>query len=251
MSFYSESDHQAEKVNDEEYKESDYPTRHRTENKAEGNGYKQWFKGIKNRIADHEETVEEPSPSRFRASKKKKKEKVFWTKLIFKMIVIVAVYFNFKFILNYENEPIFTFYHSLYVLGICVSINFIAIWILFYKRSMVRLYLSILAILGSLGYYIYVNYVHQSFLGNNIIPSVLVIISILIAIAPTVNYYVKSFFFLLVPIIGIYFSGNQFALVWTLLFNTGLILLFRLSKAKKYKAKKKEERTRRTRSQSA
>ena len=166
-------------------------------------------------------------------------------KLVFKIFAIAAVFFNFKFILNFMKDPIgnFTFYHTLFVVGICVGINFIAVWILFYKSSFMRFYLSLFAILGSFGYYFYVNYTNQSFVGNNIKTSVLVMISVLMAINPKVNYYLKSFLFLLIPIIGIYLSGNKFALVWTLMFSAGLILFFRVSKsrAKKNKRKRKVE----------
>jgi cation transport ATPase len=263
LDFYSKSDQQVEKVNDEEYKERDYSTRQEAERELEDRdystrqeaerelgekGYKQWFMGRKKRKVDEEDEVGVYSPSRSRSSKKKKKVEMFWVKLVFKILVVGAVFYNFKFILNFMKDPIsnFTFYHTLFVVGLCVGINFIAVWILFYKSSFMRFYLSLFAILGSFGYYFYVNYTNQSIFGNNIITSVLVTISVLMAINPKVNYYVKSFAFLLIPIIGIYLSSNKFALVWTLMLNAGLILLFRVAKSSK-----KEARTRKKQKQSA
>lgn len=132
----------------------------------------------------------------------------------------------------------------------CVGINFIAVWILFYKNSFIRFYLSLFAILGSFGYYFYINYTNHSFLGNNIITSLLVIISVFMGINPKVNYYVKIFLFLLIPILGIYVSGNKIALVWTLMINAGLILFFRVPRPNKSNSNKKEERTRRNKKRS-
>ncbi|MDR7000218.1 hypothetical protein [Neobacillus niacini] len=260
MGFNSESDQQEDKFYDEEYKE--YPTRQEAGKELDEGGYKQWFMDRKKKNTDEESETEVNPPSRTksrsssRSSKKKMKVEMPWVKLVFKIIVVAAVFLNFKFLLGFMKDPISMFYHTLYVVGICVAINFIAVWVLFYKRSFMRFYLSLFALLGSFGYYIYVNYMNHSFLGNNIIPSLLVMISVLMAINPKVNYYAKSIVFLLIPILGIYFSGNQFALVWTLMFNAGLILFFRVSKSKKSKAdkskaNKKEARTKRDKKQSA
>jgi hypothetical protein len=71
------------------------------------------------------------------------------------------------------------------------------------------------------------------------------------AINPKVNYYLKSIVLLLIPVVGIYFNGNTFALVWTLMFTAGLILFFRVSKSKKSKSNKKVEQTRRNKQQTA
>jgi hypothetical protein len=92
---------------------------------------------------------------------------------------------------------------------------------------------------------------NQSLLGDNIIPSALMILSILMIISPKKNYYLKSIVLLLIPIIGIYFSGNKFAIEWALMFNAGLILFFRVSKSKKSKSKEKEEQTKRNKKKSA
>lgn len=252
MDFHSESDQQEEKVYDEEYKESNYPTRQEAKKEMEVRSFKQWFMGKKQK-ADEEDETEESSPSRFRSSKKKKKVELFWVKIVLKIFVVGAVYFNIRFLLNYMKDPTgnLTFYHTLFVVGRSVVINFIAVWILFYKSSFMRFYLSLAAILGSFAYYFYVNYINHSFLGNNIITSLLVIISVLMAISPRVNYYGKSIVFLLIPILGIYLSGYKFALVWTLMFNAGLMLLFRVSKSTVFKSNKKEKRTRRNQKQSA
>ncbi|MEH7309231.1 hypothetical protein, partial [Neobacillus drentensis] len=89
---------------------------------------------------------------------------------------------------------------------------------------------------------------------NNIKTSLLVIISVLMVINPKVNYYLKSIVLLLIPIIGIYFSGNKFALVWALMLSGGLVLFFRVSKSRaksKSKSNKKEHRARRNQKQTA
>lgn len=251
MDFNSESDQRVENVYDEEYKERGYATRQEAKRELEEKGFKQWLLGRKKKKAGEESEAGVYSPSRFQSSKKMKKVEMFWIKLVFKILVVAAVCYNFKFILNFMKEPISNFTHTLFVVGMCVGINFIAVWILFYKSSFMRFYLSLFAILGSFGYYLYVNYINHSFLGNNIITSLLVFIAVLMVINPKVNYYVKSIVFLLIPILGIYFSGNQFALVWTLMFNAGLILFFRMTKLNKSKTNKQETRTRRNIKQSA
>ena len=256
MDFYSNSDQQVEKVDDEEYKERDYATRHKAERVPEERGYKQWIMGRKKKKVDEGGAAVVYSPSRSRSSNKKKKGKMFSLNLVIKIFVVAAVCYNFKFIWNFMNDPIgnFTFYHTLSVLGICAGINFIAVWILFYKSSFMRFYLSLFAILGSYGYYFYVNYTNHSFMGNNIKTSLLVMISVLMVINPKVNYYLKSIVLLLIPIIGIYLSSNKFALVWALLLSAGFVLLFRVSKSRtksKSKSNKKDDRGRRNQKQSA
>ncbi|MCQ6282787.1 hypothetical protein [Bacillus sp. EB600] len=246
MDFYSNSDEQKEKVN--EYKESGYPTRQEVKKEREEREHNQRSMGREKENTDEEDETRVNSPSR--TSKKRMKMKMprpnLKLKLVFKILAIAAAFFNFKFILNFMKEPFSPFYHTLFVVGICIAINFIAVWILFHKSSYIRFYLSLFAILGSFGYYLYVNYTNQSFLGNNLITSVLVGITVLMAINPKVNYYLKSFVFLVVPIIGIYVSGNKFALVWTLMCNAGLLLFFRISKSNK-----KEDRTKRNQKQTA
>lgn len=248
MDFHSESDQPVENVRDEKDKERGSITRQEAKREREERGYKQWLPGRKKKESDEDGEAGVYSPSRSQSSKKMKKVDKFWVKLVFKILVVVAVFYNFKFLLHFMKEPTSNFTHTLFVVGMCVGINFIAVWILFYKSSFMRFYLSLFAILGSFGYYFYANYTNHSFLGNNIITSLLVIISVLIVINPKGNYYVKSIAFLLIPILGIYFSGNQFALVWTLMFNVGLILFFRMSKSKTHKMK---IRTRRNKKQSA
>ena len=250
MDFYSNSDQQVEKVDDEEYKERDYATRQIAEREPKERGYKRWIMGRKKVNEEGEAGVY--SPSRSRSSNKKKKGKMFSLKLVFKIFIVAAVCYNFIFIWNFMKDPIgnFTFYHTLSVLGICSGINFIAVWILFYKSSFMRFYLSLFAILGSFGYYFYVNYTNHSFVGSNIKTSLLVMISVLMVITPKVNYYLKSILLLLIPIIGIYLSGNKFALVWALMMSAGFVLLFRVSKSRA-KSNKKEGRVRRKQNQSA
>ncbi|WP_416828261.1 hypothetical protein [Ectobacillus polymachus] len=247
MDLHSESDQPVENDYNEEYKERGSMTRQEAKRELEERGYKQWLPGRKKKKSDEEGEAEVNSASRFRSSKKMKKVDMFWVKLVFKILVVVAVYYNFKFLLHFMKESS-NFTHTLFVVGMCVGINFIAVWILFYKRSFMRFYLSLFAILGAFGYYFYVNYTNHSFLGHNIITSVLVLIAVLMVINPKENYYAKSTVFLLIPILGIYFSGNRFALVWTLMFNAGLILFFRMSK---FKTNKMVVRKRRNKKQSA
>ena len=252
MDFHSNSDQQVEKVDDEEYKERDYTTRQKAEREPEEREYKRWILGRKKKKVDEEGEAGVYSPSRSRSSNKKKKGKLISLKLVFKIFVVAAVCYNFNFIWNFMKDPMgnFTFYHTLFVLGICAGINFIAVWILFYKSSFMRFYLSLFAILGSFGYYFYVNYTNHSFVGSNIKTSLLVMISILMVINPKANYYLKSILLLLIPIIGIYLSGNKFALVWALMMSAGFVLVFRVSKSRA-KSNKKEGRARRKQNQSA
>lgn len=253
MDFYQNTDEQVENVDNDEYIEKDYATRQKVEREPEESRYKKWNMSREKNKVDEESETEEYTPSRSSNKKKNKGRKTFPVKLIFKLLVIAAVYFNFKFIWNFMKEPMgYTFYHTLVVLGICAGINFLAVWILFYKKSFMRFYLSVFSILGSLGYYFYVNYTNHSFLGNHMITSVLVIISVLMVINPKVHYYLKSIVLLLISIIGIYVSGNKFALVWALMLSAGLILLFRVTKLKAdSKSNKKEDQTRRNQKQSA
>jgi len=255
LNFDPNRDPQAENVEDEEYKE-EYATRYRADREPEEKGYKEWMIGRKKKKGDKEEKAEVHSPSRSRSnsSKKTKKGNIFPLKLVFKIVVVAVVCYNFYYIWNFMKTPIgnLTFYHTIVVLGICAGINFIAAWILFYKRSYIRFYLSLFAILGAFGYYFYVNYTNHSFMGNNLKTSVLVALSVLLVINPKGNYYLKSIVLLLIPIIGIYVSGNTFALVWALMWSAGVVLLFRVSKSRdKAKSKKKEERARRNQKQSA
>ncbi|MEH7415511.1 hypothetical protein V7266_09550 [Neobacillus drentensis] len=251
MDFHSESEQHTEQSNDQEYETRDYPTRFEAEKKIDDRGFKNRFVGRQKKKTDSESKASGSSPGRFRSSKKKKKLEMSWVKLLFKIIVVAVVCYNFKFLLDYMKTPISNFTQVLYVVGIRSGINFIAVWVLFYKNTMIRFYLSLLAIIGSLAYYIYVNYTNRTFLGDNLIPSILVAISVLMAINPKVNYYLKSIVLLLIPVVGIYFSGNTFALVWTLMSTAGLILFFRMSKSKKSKSKKQEEQTKRNKQQSA
>ncbi|MCM3728454.1 hypothetical protein M3226_22660 [Neobacillus cucumis] len=244
MNFHSESEKHTEQCNDQEYETRDYTNRLEAEKEVDDRGFQKWFKTRKN--TDNESNGKVSSPSRFRSSKKKKKLEMSWVKLLFKIIVIGVVCYNIKYILDFMKNPISNFTQILYVVGICAGINFMAIWILFYKNSVIRFYLSLVAIIGAFAYYFYVNYTNHSFLGDNLITSILVIISVLMVIHPKVNYYLKSTVLLLIPIVGIYFSGNTFALVWTLMFNAGLILFFRVSKSNK-----KKEQTKRNRKHSA
>jgi hypothetical protein len=237
LAFDSNSDF----VNDEKYIDKGFPSRQEVKREREASRSNSSFTE-----KTDEEQIYSPTRSKSRSSKKKINVKMPRVNLVLKILAVVAVFFNIRFILTFMKEPGSLFYHTLFVLGICVAINFAAVWILFHKSSFMRFYLSLFSILGAFGYYIYVNYTNMTFLGNNLITSVLVGITVLMAINPKVNYYLKSFVFLLVPIIGIYLSGNTFALVWTLMFNAGLIFFFRVSKSNK-----KEEKTRRNQQESA
>ena len=94
MDFYSNSDQQVEKVDDEEYKERDYATRQKAEREPEERGYKRWIMGRKKVNEESEAGVY--SPSRSRSSNKKKKGKMFSLKLVFKIFVVAAVCYNFN-----------------------------------------------------------------------------------------------------------------------------------------------------------
>jgi len=253
LDFNSDSEQHIEKGNDQEYNTSDYTSRFEADEELVDSGFQKWFLGRKKKNTVTASTSGGNSLSRFRLSKKKKKLELSWVKLLFKILVIGVVCYNFKYIMDFARNPISNFTQILYVAGICAGINFIAVWILFYKNPIIRFYLSLVAIIGSFGYYFYVNYMNHSFLGNHLIPSLLVAISVLMAVNPKVNYYLKSIVLLLIPVVGIYFSGNTFALVWTLMLTAGLILFFRVSKSKSKKSKsnKKVEQTRRNKQQTA
>lgn len=254
MDFYSDSEQQAKKVDDEEYIEIEGTAGQRAERKPEERGSSLSRIDRKNKKADEEseDGVNSPTSSRprskSRSSNMMMKVKMPRAQLVLKILAVVAVYFNFKFILNFMKEPAGTFYHTLTVLAICAGINFLAVWILFSKRSWMRLYLSLAAILGAFAYYFYVNYTNHSFLGIHLTTSVLMILSVLMMINTKASYHTKSILLLLIPVVGIYISWNQFALVWALMWSAGMVLLFRVSKSK---ADKKEGRARRNEKQSA
>lgn len=262
MEYHSGSEEQhEEKMNDEEYRVSEYPTRQEARRELTRES-RQSFKDRKKNHEDVEEKTEGDSPSKSRSPKKIKKTKsktkleMSWVKLVFRIFIVAAVWYNFHFLLNYMKGPASNFTETLIVIGICAGVNLIAVWILFYKRAYIRFYLSLMAVIGSFAYYGYVNYTQHSFLGNNKITSLIVVVSVLMALNPRIYSFPRGIVFLLIPILGIYFSGNQFALVWTLMFNAGLILMFRKSRAnkskdKKSKDKKKEEQTRKNKKQTA
>lgn len=266
MDSFSESNQQAEKLAEEPYQEEAYPSRQarkqgleassypsrQARKQAEEKGSRQWLPGRGNKKPDEETRAGEYSSSRSQSSKKKLKVEIPRGKLVFKILAVAAVLLNFNYLLSFMNQPTGTFTHTLTIVGVCIGINFLAVWLLFYKSSFMRFYLAVAALLGAFGYYFYVNYTNQSFLGNNLIPSVLVILSAFMAINPKVHYYLKSLALLVIPVLGVYFSGNRFALVWTLMFNAGLILFFRVkvSKPKKLKTNKWGVRTSRDKEQS-
>ncbi|MGG1397550.1 hypothetical protein ABE288_06900 [Bacillus salipaludis] len=248
MEYHSGSEDQhEEKMNDEEYRVSEYPTRQEARMELTKES-RQSFKDRKKNQEDVEEKMEVDSPSKSRSSKRIKKMKsktkleMSWVKLVFKIFVVAAVLYNIHFLLNYMKGPASPFTATLMVIGICAGVNFAAVWILFYKRAFIRFYLSLIAVIGSFAYYGYVNYTQHSFLGNNKITSLIVAVSVMMALNPRIYSFPRGIVFLLIPILGIYFSGNQFALVWTLMFNAGLTLMFRRSKANKSKDKKSKDR---------
>lgn len=240
MDFNSNSDRQEVEVYDEETNDRDFPTRYKAKKEEDRRGFKEWITSLKEKEADDEEAGEY-SPSRSRSSRKKMKLVKFRGKPVLKIMAVAAIILNFYYIFSFMKIPFNTFYHTLMVVGICAGINFLALWILFSKRPTIRFFLSLFALIGSFAYYFYVNYTNQSFLGNNLIPSVLVVIAVFMSINPKANYYVKIFFFVLIPVIGIYVSSNKFALVWTLMLSAGLLLQFRIPKTKKKKAQKRSE----------
>ncbi|WP_026575522.1 hypothetical protein [Bacillus sp. UNC438CL73TsuS30] len=251
MEYHSGSEEQhEEKMNDEEYRVSEYPSRQEARRELTRES-RQSFKDRKKSQEDVEEKTEGGSPSKSRSTKKIKKTKspkskleMSWVKLVFKILVVAAVWYNIHFLLNYMKGPASPFTETLMTIGICAGVNFAAVWILFYKRAFIRFYLSLIAVLGSFAYYGYVNYTQHSFLGNNKITSLIVAVSVLMALNPRIYSFPRGIVFLLIPIVGIYFSGNQFALVWALMFNAGLILMFRRSKANKSKDKNSKDRKR-------
>ncbi|ULT59406.1 hypothetical protein L1999_13120 [Neobacillus drentensis] len=249
MDFQSESEQHSEQGNDQEYKTSESTTRLEAEQEIDDSGFQKWFKNRKN--TGHEAKGRGSSPSRFRSSKKKKKLELSWVKLLFKIIVVAIVCYNIYYMLDFAKNPFSDFTKIVSVVVFRAAINFMAVWILFYKNPIIRFYLSLMAIIGSFAYYFYVNYPNLTFLGDNLIPSILVLLSVLMAVNPKVNYYLKSIILLLIPIAGIYFNGNKFALVWTLMFNAGLILFFRVSKSKKSNKNKTEDQPKRNKRQTA
>ncbi|MED1204569.1 hypothetical protein [Heyndrickxia acidicola] len=238
--------HVEESVPSEENKEIKYPNRQELRKAQEEKGYKQRFLGMNKNKSVEEPETDGYTRSRSRKPKSKKKADLFWGKIVLKILAVAAVCYNIHFLLNFMNDSFSSLYHTISVVGICIAINYIAIWILFYKNALIRFYLSLIAILGALGYYFYTTYTTQSILGHNLVSSALVAVAAVIAINPKVNYYVKSLAFMVIPLAGIYLSGNKFALVWALLFNAGLILFFRVAKSNK-----KEPRFKRKQKQSA
>ncbi|NRD79754.1 hypothetical protein HPT25_20640 [Bacillus sp. BRMEA1] len=245
MEFESRSSRRAAKRSGKEYIESDDHTSGPSEEIDQKHGM------METKQEDEIDGKGGSYRSRAKSSKKKKKLELSWVKLLFKILVVVVVFYNIKFILNFMNGPSsILLYHNLFVIGISGAINFMAVWILFNKKAITRFYLSLLAIFAAYAYYIYVNYFHQSFMGNNLLTSMLIILSVLILITMKANYYVENLLLIMVPIAGIYLTGNKFALVWSLMLSGALILLFRVSKSKS-KSNKKKDREKRKQRESA
>ncbi|WP_148362748.1 hypothetical protein [Bacillus sp. B-jedd] len=195
--------------------------------------------------------------SKFRPSLKKIKLKLpkVNVNLAVKIAALLAVLFNVKYVMDLMQVPVGTFiFNDLVIkLAISVGINFAAVWILFPKQSQIKYFLSLFAVLASFLYYFYGQYTKQTLLErSHLIPSVLVILSVLMVVNSRSNYYLKSILLLVFAAAGIYFSSNQYALEWMLIGSAGLVMFFRVSKNKKNgKSDKKANRIRRNRRQSA
>jgi len=119
------------------------------------------------------------------------------------------------------------FTYTLKVLGIFSLINFVAIWIVFYKSSFMRFYVAYLSILGAVGFYLYTAYTNNSIFGDNTLTTLLIAVVLIIAIIPKVSLYIKSALFILSAVFGIYLTLNQFAIIWLLFMSAGLVLFVR------------------------
>jgi hypothetical protein len=122
------------------------------------------------------------------------------------------------------------FTYTLKVLGIFSLINFVSIWIVFYKSSFMRFYVAYLSILGAEVYYLYLAYTTNSFFGDYTLTTLLIAGVLIIAIIPKVSLYIKSALFILSAVFGMYLTLNQFAIIWLLLMSAGLVLFVRKPK---------------------
>ncbi|RHW37977.1 hypothetical protein D1B31_14415 [Neobacillus notoginsengisoli] len=195
--------------------------------------------------------------SKFRPSLKNVKVKLprVNVNLALKIAAVLAVLINVRYIMGLMKDPVgtFTFNELGIKLAISVGINFAAVLILFAKQSRIKYFLSLFAVLASFLYYFYGHYTNQTLLErSNLIPSVLIILSVLMLVNSRSNYYLKSILLVVLSAAGIYFSSNQYALEWVLIGTAGLVMFFRVSKTKRnVQSTKKDSRIRRNQRRSA
>ncbi|PLT31634.1 hypothetical protein [Peribacillus deserti] len=274
MDFYSESEY-PEKVDGDQYREQT-----RTEEPQAKRETDPWGRDIRetsegkvtrsrmerrNKPGGSEAKVGSTPPSRtsskrifkFRPSFKKVnvKQPRVNVNLAIKIAAVLAVLINVRYVMGLMEDPVgtFTFNQLVIKLGISAGINFAAVWILFAKQSRIKYFLSLFAVLASFLYYFYGIYTNHTLLvRSNLVPTVLVILSVLMLVNSRSNYYLKSILMLVIAAAGIYVSSNQFALEWVLIGSAGLVMFFRVSKTQnKDKSTKKENRVRRNQRQSA
>jgi cation transport ATPase len=270
LDFYSDLEH-AEKVDGEEYSKQASSSEPQAEWEAgqrrssqketgEGNVSRSRIER-RNKLAGSEDNVgvtpqsrtsSKPRPSLKSVNLKLPSMKV---NLAIKIAAVIAVLFNFRYDMGLMKDPVgtFTFNYLVIKLAISVGINFAAVWILFAKQSRIKYFLSLFAVLASFLYYIYDNYTNHTLLvRSHLIPSVLVILSVLMLVNSRSNYYLKSIMLMVFATAGIYLSSNQFALEWVLMGSAGLVMFFRVSKTQRNdKSTKKESMGRRNQRQSA
>ncbi|ALC90899.1 hypothetical protein AM500_14755 [Bacillus sp. FJAT-18017] len=274
MNFYSENEH-PEKVDGQKYREQVRTEEPQAEWETDQSGLNiretresrasRLRMEKRNKSAGSEAKVGVTPPSRtdskriskFRPSLKKVKVKLprVNVNLALKIGAVLAVLINVRYVMGLMEDPIgiFTFNDLVIKLAISVGINFAAVWILFAKQSRIKYFLSLFAVLASFLHYFYGNYTNQTLLErSNLIPSVLVILSVLMVVNSRSNYYLKSILLLIIATAGIYVSSNQFAIEWVLIGSAGLVMFFRVSKTKRNdKSTKKESRIGRNQRQSA
>ncbi|WP_026691845.1 hypothetical protein [Peribacillus kribbensis] len=274
MGLYSDSEH-TEKVEGEQYREQTRTEEPQTEWETDQRGpdpretresrVSHSRMERRNKPADSEDTVG-VTPQSMTSSKRVPKSRPSLKginmklpkvklNLVIKIAAVIAVLINVRYILGLMKDPaaIFTFNELVIKLAISVGINFAAVWILFAKQSRIKYFLSLFAVLASFLYYLYGEYTnHTLLMRSHLIPSVLVILSVLMMVNSKSNYYIKSILLLVFPTAGIYFSSNQFALEWVLIGSAGLVMFFRISKTKRNrKSVNKESRARRNQRESA
>ncbi|WML49167.1 hypothetical protein RCG23_03480 [Neobacillus sp. PS3-34] len=274
MDFNSDSEH-ANKVDDDKYREQTLTEEQQAEWETDQRGrdiqvtresrLSHSRMERRNKLAGSEDKVgvtpqnrtSSKSASKSRPSLKRPKVKLPKIKVNFaiKIAAVLAVLINVRYVMGLMKEPVgtFTFNQLVIKLAISVGINFAAVWILFAKQSRIKYFLSQFAVFASSLYYFYSHYTSLTLLvRSNLIPSVLVILSVLMLVNSRSNNYLKSILLLVFAAAGIYVSSNQFALEWVLTGSAGLVMFFRISKPKRNdKSAKKESRERRNQRQSA
>ncbi|OCA89307.1 hypothetical protein A8F94_23985 [Bacillus sp. FJAT-27225] len=273
MNFYSENEH-PEKVDGQKYRELIRTEEPQAESETDQRGNIRETRESRasssrmerrNKMAGTGAKVGATPPSRtnskrnfnFRPFDKKIKVKLpkVSVNLVVKIAALLAVLFNVRYVMGLMEDPVgtFTFNDLVIKLAISVGINFAAVWVLFAKQSRIKYFLSLFAVLASFLHYFYGHYTNHTLLvRSNLIPSVLVILSVLMVVNSRSNYYLKSILLLIISTAGIYFSSNQYVLEWMLIGSAGLVMFFRVSKTKRNdKSTKKDSRIRRSQRRSA